>query len=216
MNSELKITKFIHACFSVNLEDQSLVVDPGVLTTDFVMPKNVIGVVITHQHADHIDQDLINDIVEQNPELTIYTIDDVETGQPNQTKFVSAGQTVEVGSFKLEFFGGAHRPIHEDWPICKNLGVMINDEIYYPGDSLTLPEKPVKILALPIAAPWLKTAEAMNFLMEIKPEKAFATHDAVLSPAGKKFVDNWINMAAEKVGSKYQTATSLVDSQKIN
>ncbi|PID32902.1 MBL fold metallo-hydrolase [Candidatus Saccharibacteria bacterium] len=216
MNSELKITKFIHACFSVDLEDQSLVVDPVVLTTDFVMPKNVVGVIITHQHADHIDKNLINDIVRQNPGVTIYTIDDVETGHPDQTEFVSAGRTIEVGPFGLEFFGGAHRPIHKDWPICKNLGVMINDEIYYPGDSLTLPERPVKILALPIAAPWLKTAEAMDFLMEIKPKKAFATHDAVLSPAGKQFVDNWINMAAEKVGSRYQTATSLATSQQID
>lgn len=80
---------------------------------------------------------------------------------------------------------------------------MINEEIYYPGDSFAEPGAPVKTLALPIAAPWMKTSEGMDFLTKLKPECAFPTHDAILSDAGKGFVDNWIKMAAEKAGTKY-------------
>ncbi len=75
--------------------------------------------------------------------------------------------------------------------MCQNVGVLIdNGEVYYPGDSFAEPGMPVKTLALPIAAPWMKTSEAMDFLTHVKPERAFPTHDAILSTPAAGFEQN--------------------------
>lgn len=49
----MNITKFEHACFVVTKNDQSIVVDPGVLSPDFQAPEHPVAVVITHLHPDH-------------------------------------------------------------------------------------------------------------------------------------------------------------------
>ena len=51
----MKLTKYEHACFSVEHDGMTLVVDPGNFTTDFIAPEGVIAVVITHEHSDHFD-----------------------------------------------------------------------------------------------------------------------------------------------------------------
>lgn len=201
----MKITKYEHACFVVEDSDQSLVVDPGGFTTDFVAPDNVVGIVITHEHADHLDETHLKAILQKNPGAVIVAHPDV-TAQLDGLKTHDAlpNEGFKVGSFELEFFGGKHAVIFPDTPPISNLGVMINGRIYYPGDSFTLPERPVEILALPVAAPWLKIGETMEFLTAVKPKLAFPTHDAILSDVGKSLPDRMLPSVAQKVGAEYR------------
>jgi L-ascorbate metabolism protein UlaG (beta-lactamase superfamily) len=201
----MKLTKYEHACFTVEKEGQILVVDPGGFTSDFIAPENVVGVVVTHEHQDHFDHEQIAAIIDKNPNAIIIGHNDImKQIEVFTTKSVAAGDTVEVGPFSLEFFGGEHAVIHPSMPVVANLGVMINDLLYYPGDSFTLPEKPVDVLALPIGAPWLKISETMDFLTAVKPRLAFPTHDAVLSNIGKSLPDRMLTGFAESYGGIYQ------------
>lgn len=201
----MEITKYEHACFVATINNQSVVVDPGELSPDFVDPGDVVAVVVTHMHPDHLSADQIAAILKNNPGAVFYAHQEVLNATPGiQGTPVSPGETLTAGDFTLHFNGGEHALIHPDTPMCANLGVLINDELYYPGDSFTLPDKAVKTLALPIAAPWMKTAEGMDYLMQVRPEYTFPTHDAVLSEAGKMFTDTWMRRAAEQVGATYE------------
>ena len=40
--------------------------------------------------------------------------------------------------------------------------------------------KPVEILALPVAAPWMRSAEAVDYAAELKPRVCIPVHDAIL------------------------------------
>lgn len=118
---------------------------------------------------------------------------------------VKPGDIITAGDFTLTFTGGEHVQIHPDTPACQNVGVLIDGgEVYYPGDSFAEPGVPVNILAIPIAAPWMKTSEAMDFLTAVKPTRAFPTHDGVLSEDGKLFTDSWIARAAEAANTTYE------------
>lgn len=67
---------------------------------------------------------------------------------------VHTGDTVEAEPFTLRFFGGTHAVIHASIPVVDNLGVLIDDELYYAGDSFTVPEGvDVDVLAVPAGAP---------------------------------------------------------------
>jgi L-ascorbate metabolism protein UlaG (beta-lactamase superfamily) len=208
----MKLTKYDHACFTVQKDGQLLVIDPGNYSTDYLPSNNVVGVVITHEHADHYDQEQIAAIVDKNPEAVIIGPESVTSKiEVFNTQAVNAGDKLKIGLFDLEFFGGTHAVIHRSVPVIPNLGVMINELLYYPGDSLTLPGRPVDTLAIPAGAPWLKIGDAMDFLELIKPRFAFPTHDAVLSDFGKEVADTWLLRTAKQYTIEYKRLDSPVE-----
>ena len=207
----MRITKFEHACFVVDDGNRSIIVDPGSWTTNLEIPGNVAGVVITHEHADHLDKELLQKIVDKNPDTVVLAHENItSTLDGYKATPVVPNEGVKVGDFELEFFGGQHATIAEDMPVIANLGVLINGLLYYPGDSFSLPDdREIEILALPVAAPWMKYSEAAAFVSSVKPKKIFPTHDAILSQAGKDLIDSMAARAAEKVGAEYQRIDSV-------
>lgn len=208
----MKLVKYGHACFTVEDEGSLLVVDPGGLSADFVSPGNVAAVIVTHEHFDHLDHEQLAGIIDKNPEAIIVAHESVTSKiEAFQTRPVSAGETLEIGPFSLAFHGGEHAVIHSSIPRITNLGIMINDLLYYPGDSFTLPRTPVDTLALPVAAPWMKASEAIDFLTVVHPRFAFPTHDAILSDSGKMVADKDMGAAAEKAGIEYTRLSEPVE-----
>ncbi len=204
----MKLTKYEHACFTIEKDDQLLVVDPGGFTTDFMPPTNVVAIVITHEHGDHLDHTRLAAIIDQNPTAIIVAHPSITTHiESFQTRSVLPGDHSTVGAFDLTFYGGDHAVIYPDIPVVANLGVLINEHVYYPGDSFTRPNVPVDVLALPIGAPWLKLSEAVDFIREVKPRLAFPTHDAVLSDTGKDLADRILPQLLEKHDIVYQRIT---------
>lgn len=201
----MKLTKYEHACFVIEKDDRSIVVDPGELTSDLTIPDNVVAIVITHQHADHFDPAHIAAIVADNPKTLIVGPSDV-VAQLNsyETRAVKGGDNFTVEGIELEFFGDAHQPVHAARPVVQNVGVLIDERVYYPGDSFTVPEKSVDVLALPIGAPWLKLSEAIDFMIAVSPRFAFPTHDGVLSRDGQGFSDANVKSFADTDGIEYE------------
>jgi len=201
----MKLTKYEHACFTLETANETLVVDPGTYTSDFVVTDTIAAVVITHEHTDHFYPDLLATIFTKNPNAILVTLQSIIDKLPgHKSKAVSPGDTVDIGPFTLKFFGDKHALIHSSMTAIDNIGVLINNTVYYPGDSFTLPNTPIDVLALPVAAPWLKMSESMDFLTAIKPLLVFPTHDAILSDLGKTLPDYLLPAIAQKVGAQYR------------
>lgn len=203
----MDIRKFQHACLELTKDNMSLVIDPGGWTKDFEPNDHTIGVVITHEHGDHLDKAQLQRVLEKNPKVCIYAhvsiiaqLDDFA----GKKQAVAVGDTITVGPFALRFTGGEHASIHPDYPVPVNLGVVIDDgALYYPGDSYALPGCVVETLAVPASAPWMKMSEAMDFITAVKPKVCFPTHNILLSEEGHMLTNTWLAKAAEKVGAKY-------------
>jgi hypothetical protein len=97
-----------------------------------------------------------------------------------------------------------HAEIHRSIPLIQNCGVMINDSLYYPGDSYTQPDRPVEILACPTSAPWLKVGDVMDFVAAVKPKKCFATHNVHLSEIGHELNNSRVQQVVEANGGKFE------------
>ena len=204
----MKLAKYSHACLMLEQDGASLVIDPGNFTDNFVVPPNVVAVVVTHMHPDHCDAEKLRAIVAENPDAVIYGLAEIADNASVAVTSVMPGDGVSIGGFELEFTGGAHATIHRDIPGIGNLGVVVNhDLLYYPGDSFVQPPRHMQWVATPVAAPWMKLAEAVEFLREAAPAHAFPTHDAILSPAGQALVDRVItSLIDDSIG--YQRITS--------
>jgi L-ascorbate metabolism protein UlaG (beta-lactamase superfamily) len=201
----MKLVKYEHACFTLEDEGKVLVVDPGEFATDFIAPENVVAVVVTHEHSDHLDRERLAEIIDKNPDAVIFGPESVTSKLESlPIHAVITGDIIVAGPFTLAFHGGHHATIHESIAPIPNLGVLINDLVYYPGDSFTLTHNPVDTLALPISAPWMKLSEAIDFLKIIKPRLAFPTHDKILSNEGKMIADRLLTGAAEASNIRYE------------
>ncbi len=190
----------------VEKDGQSLIIDPGEWSDDYVVPTGVVGIIVTHEHGDHFSPERIAETLAANPGAKVYALDSIITQLPAETaaQAVTEAETINIGNFHVRFTGGQHATIHPDYPVCANVGVVIDDgELYYPGDSFALPGCSVKRLAVPASAPWLKLAEAMDFIAAVKPESFFKTHDAMLSPVGHAVTDAWFSKAATATNSTF-------------
>jgi L-ascorbate metabolism protein UlaG (beta-lactamase superfamily) len=71
--------------------------------------------------------------------------------------------------------------MHADIPVIPNVGYLIGGRLLHPGDSLTVPEQDVEILAVPASAPWMAVKEAVEFFRAVDPAVAFPIHEKVMA-----------------------------------
>jgi L-ascorbate metabolism protein UlaG (beta-lactamase superfamily) len=201
----MKLTKFQHSCFVVEKDGISVVVDPGVFTHDFIMPKHVAAIYVTHNHPDHLDKNLVVSILREHPKAVLLGHESIiKDFQNEHTQAISIGETVDANGISLHFVGGTHEPIDIAITPPANIGVIIDDQLYYPGDSYFVPEQPIKELLLPVSAPWLTIGRSMDLLRALKPSFAFPTHDAILSDDGQKLIDGMITNITKDMDLSYQ------------
>ena len=201
----MRVTKQEHACLILESAGKTLVIDPGVFTTALIGLNDVVAVVMTHEHGDHWTADQLNHILDRNPGVKFYGPEGVAIAASDfDITVVRDGDVVTADPFALRFFGEKHAVIHFSIPIVDNVGVLVDDALYYPGDSFTVPEGvEVDTLAAPVGAPWLKISEAIDFVLAVRPRRAFATHEMVLSTVGKGMGGERLKWAVEQGGGEY-------------
>ena len=199
------LTKYEHACLELEENGQLLIIDPGVYSRAMDDKHNVAAIVITHQHDDHCWEEQLERIIALNPDVPILAPSDVcERLKGYQTTAVYHGDHYELGGFTIDFFGDLHEVIHRSIPVIQNRGVLVNNRLYYPGDSYTTPDCPVEYLAVPTSAPWLRIAEVIDFVAEVKAKHTFATHNIHLSEFGHAMNNSRVKATAEANGGDFQ------------
>ena len=200
----MKITKFDHALLSIEIDSKIVVIDPGNYSSQIPDFKNVVAICLTHVHEDHSYLPHIQKILLENPDAQIFGPAEVaqKLGKlPVQVAY--HGDHFEVSGFELDFSGDLHEQIHRSIPLIQNTGVMVNRTLYYPGDSYTIPENKVKVLACPTSAPWIKIADVMDFIAAVKPETLFPTHNALLSDNGHELYNHRISEVTKENGGNF-------------
>ncbi|BDI21793.1 MBL fold metallo-hydrolase [Herbiconiux sp. L3-i23] len=201
----MRVTKLEHAALQIQQGGKTLFVDPGSFTTPITDASNTVAIVITHEHPDHWTPEQLKRILDSNPDAPIFAPEGVARAAADfDVTVVHAGDTIEVDPFTLRFFGGRHAVIHSSIPVIDNLGVLVNDTLFYPGDSFTVPEGvEVDTLATPAWAPWMKISEAIDYVLEVAPKRAFPMHDMGLSQIGKNLSYGRLKDATEQGGGEF-------------
>ena len=188
----MRLTKYSHACVRIERDGAVLVIDPGGFS-ERVALDGVDAVLITHEHADHLDVNQLADALAARPAITVYTHPDVLPkldALAGVVTTVNSGEEFTAAGFSIRAYGGLHADIHPDVPRVANLGFLVEGSVYHPGDSFDVPNgATVDTLLLPISGPWLKASESIEFARAVAPRRAFALHDCLLSEAGYKVTD---------------------------
>lgn len=199
----MKITKREHACLVVEHDGATLVIDPGAYTEPFGV-DDLAAIVVTHEHPDHVTREHLNRLLAGAPgAVELFAPAGVAQAHPDyHWQIVDAGDLRTAGTFALAFSGGHHATIHRSIPIIDNVGVFVNETLYYPGDSFTVPASDVAVLAVPASAPWLKIGEVIDYLDAVKPRHALPTHDRINSDIGNTLANARITAAVEAHGGR--------------
>ncbi|WP_059011063.1 MBL fold metallo-hydrolase [Streptomyces specialis] len=183
----MELTKKGHACVRLTEEGRTLVIDPGAFSEEDAA-AGADALLVTHEHIDHFDEGRLRVALEADPAVELWTVasvaDQLSAAFPGRVHTVGAGDTFTAAGFEVEVHGELHAVIHPDLPRVANAGFVIDGDVFHPGDALTVPGRPVGTLLLPVHAPWNKFSEVVDYVREVRPARAVAVHDGLLSDIG--------------------------------
>jgi len=179
----MHITKLGHSCLQVIDGDAHILLDPGTFSAGFQDLTGLTAILITHEHADHLDMDRLPALIAANPKALLFADSSsalkLQAAGFNATA-VRAGDSFDVGT-EVTVHGQNHAVIHADLPTVANASYLIGGRLFHPGDSFTVPSIEIEILALPAAAPWMALKEGVEFYRAIAPKAAFPIHEKILA-----------------------------------
>jgi L-ascorbate metabolism protein UlaG (beta-lactamase superfamily) len=189
----MRITHLGHACLLVETGGRSILIDPGVFSPGIEDVTGLHLILVTHQHADHVDLQRLPALLEANPQARLYA--EPQAAAVMEAAGIGAEQTVSgevltFGPVQVTPVGEQHALINEALPRVGNLGVVLRSEgeprLFHPGDAYDAQPGQVDILALPLNAPWAAGRDTVAFAQRISPRVVIPIHDALLSAIGRQ------------------------------
>jgi L-ascorbate metabolism protein UlaG (beta-lactamase superfamily) len=187
----MKLTKHAHACVTLEKDGARVVIDPGTFTPDAAEAvKHAQAILITHEHFDHFDENLVAEALKTRPELQVYGTAAVTAAlgdHSGRVHTVTAGDAFAVGPLDVTVHGHRHALIHADIPCPDNVGYLFDDgALYHPGDAYFAPDASVRTLLLPTSGPWTKLGDAADYVRTVKPQRVIQIHELMLSDLGQQ------------------------------
>lgn len=203
----MKITKYGHCCLLIEENGVRVLTDPGVFTAETHAQLTGVDVILyTHEHADHFHLESLKQLIALNTGVVIICNEGV-SALLNSERI--AHTTITDGThdhkgLSVTGVSGIHAEIHSTLPRVQNTGFLIGGRLWYPGDAFINPNVPVEILALPVAGPWMKLSEAVDYCIALKPKAAFPVHDMILHPQFAAFVPMMVETLIKPHGIAFQ------------
>lgn len=127
--------------------------------------------------------------LEARPDLRVYGPQSVVgrwEARRGQVTAVVAGDRFAVAGFDIGVFGDLHAEIHRDMPRVANVGYLVDERLYHPGDAYHVPDAAVETLLLPTSGPWAKLGEGADYVRAVAPKQAVQIHELLLSDLGQR------------------------------
>jgi L-ascorbate metabolism protein UlaG (beta-lactamase superfamily) len=183
-----QIRRLTDSCLLVTTDTDATLFDPGFHTfldgpVDLDSIGDVTRVLVTHEHADHVNPDFVKWLVDRNRDLVVHSNQAVAG--------LLDGHGIEV-SVEVPDGVSAEDVLHEKLPTGArppNRSWTIDGLITHPGDSHE-PTITAPIMALPLLAPWGSVTGAVEFARRLHPERVIMIHDFFMSDSGRERIRN--------------------------
>lgn len=194
----MRLSQWGHACVRLADHDTTVVIDPGGWSDVTGALDGADHLLVTHEHADHLAVGPVSEELHRHPDLQVYGPAAAlallaAAGSPaERLHAVVPGDTLDLDGVPVVVGGGLHAEIHPDVPRIDNVGYLVG-AVWHPGDSFDEPPGPARVLLVPIAAPWLRIAGAIDLVRAVAPELALPIHDAIYSEQGRALADRLLS-----------------------
>lgn len=180
---DVTVTKLVHACLLVEVDGARILIDPGVFTWnderfDLSMVEGLDRILITHEHADHVNFDLVAALLERSNDAQIETTASLQA--------LLAEHNVSSTTSETPQFAAPHERVPAG-PGPENTGFHVEGVLSHPGDSHSFVET-MPILAMPFAAPWGSLVGGVDRTRLVQPKYVIPIHDWILNEGGRDFM----------------------------
>ncbi len=181
----MRITKYIHSCLLLEEAGEKLLFDPGKFSfVEGLVKPDIFGdvstIVVTHSHPDHVDIEILKQIVTQSNATVVANSQVASKLQAQQIDVTVLESGVgQFGAFTLQAIPAQHAAILAN-ELPHNTAFLVNGRVLNPGDSFNaaLQEfQGIELLILPVMAPWLTELAAADFASKLKPQQVLPVHD---------------------------------------
>ena len=218
----MKITKFLHSCLLLEKGEDKILFDPGKFSflqdgarpADFTKLKAVI---ITHSHPDHMDDEALKVIMENNPSAVLYGNAGIASALQSKGLKVELFEegSKRIGEFNVDAYEARHEKIVAA-KIPPNTAYVVDDSLLNPGDSYAYSLDSLRgkfdVLALPVMAPWCKEIESAGFAARMKAKRVLPIHDGYVKDFFLRMrYENWENHFGGQ-GVKFEALARVGDS----
>src|SRR5690606_31556673 len=138
LGRDMELVKYTHSCVRIEDGDRSLVIDPGEFSEVETALSGTRAVLVTHEHFDHVAVQRLVAAAGADSELRIWAPASVAAKLSDigdRVTTVEPGAIVTAGGFTVRVFGGQHAMIHRSVPVIPNVGYLVEETVYHPGDS---------------------------------------------------------------------------------
>lgn len=180
------IQRLAHSCLLVTTDQGTTLFDPGFFS--FEQPPvdldglgDVQRVLVTHEHADHVQPDFVRWLVDRGDDVAVHG------NQAVVDLLADAGIDADVA---VPSGTSAEDVAHETLPngtTVPNRSWTVGDVLTHPGDSYE-PERSAPVLALPLLTPWGSATAAVAFARRLGVAAVVPVHDFYLTERGRGFV----------------------------
>ncbi|GAB2553825.1 MBL fold metallo-hydrolase [Kribbella endophytica] len=192
----MKLTKFTHACVRIDKDGKVLLIDPGTFSEDAVF-EAADAILVTHEHPDHLDIERLKGL-----DAPVYTNAGVasQLGElGDRVQVVEGGQAFDAAGFAIRAYGKDHAVILPELGVpCQNIGFLVDDAVYHPGDSFTQPDRQVHTNLVPVSGPWFALPPAVEYARAVNAQQTLGIHDALLSPIGQGMMQRFLDGQADR------------------
>lgn len=191
----MEITHLGHSCVLVEVADQRILIDPGTFSV-FEDVRDLTAILVTHQHADHLDPAQLPGLMSTNPAARVLLesqaadqLADAAGAHRHRLESMPTGTDIGLGALTITPVGQRHAFIHDFVPRIDNVGLVLRapgePSLFHPGDALDAEPGQVDVLLVPVSAPWARVGDTVSFVRRIEPSRVVPIHDGLLNDTGR-------------------------------
>ena len=175
----MKVTKYPQSCLIIELGDKRLGIDPGAFVLEKYSAEDLLpldAILITHEHEDHADPELLRALVQQG---------DIPVIANQSTKNLLGNLVTQVVVDNEEFEVAGVKVIARELPHClmpdgsvgpQNTGYIVDNTFFHPGDGISVEGLHVDAAAVPIAGPDVSVKDVFDFIKQLHCQTVIPIH----------------------------------------
>ena len=175
------IHKYPQSTLLIEHKGKRILFDPGCYCKKEDDFGKVDILLITHTHGDHLDVDLIRKVQNDNPNVITLSnkqVVDVLLEQDLKCDLLLVDEVKDVGGILIKGIKQLHGEAGKGYDKFENLGFLIDEKIYNPGDSVLMDNAP-RADVLFVAFNGLVTMDlndAVKFVYQVQPKLVIPYH----------------------------------------
>lgn len=174
----MRLVRYPQSCLVVEVAGARIAIDPGTFVTARFTVADLgplDAVLYTHRHADHLDVEVVDDLLARGTRLY---------GNADVTELLGSSRCTTLEDRRETTLAGVsvlprdlpHVVLVDGSPGPPNTGFLVDGTLFHPGDGMELTGISARAAAIPISGPSISFHDAYRLVQRLGAEHVVPIH----------------------------------------